>query len=119
FVRRFFGTGEVLGKVIERGGPEDTGRMTIVGIAEDRPVGLSRRLPSLSDGSMIYELMDPSAKEGYLVVDAPGGAAGVADGIRTVLDGLTSSPTSVRTFKSMLVDRAAGLRRVQTLLLRS
>jgi hypothetical protein len=115
FALRFFGNANVLGEIVESGdaSPE---RMTIIGICGDRVTGLAGHSSALYDGSMIYELADPSARSGFLLVKAKGHAAAMADPLRAVLRNLTGSAASVQTFESSLADKVAGVRRVETLL---
>ena len=113
--RRFFGRENAVGEVIETGDGRGE-RLVVIGICGDRPVGRAGVSPALADGSMIYELTDPSSRSGFLLVRTKGDAGGMADTLRRQLRDLTGSPASVRTFESTLAERVIGVRRVQRLL---
>jgi predicted permease len=118
FARRFFGKDDVIGEVIEtvdrsRAVGE---RMTIIGIAADRTTGLAHVREALTDGSMIYQLLDASASSGFLVVKTKGSAGAMADSLRALLHDVTGSQQSVQTFDSRLTSKVAGLLQIATLL---
>jgi len=117
FAERFFATDGVLGEVVETGGRNGGDPMVVVGIAGDRIVGRSQIYPALSDGSMIYRLMEPASVAGFLIVRTEGDAAGMIAGLEAMLRELTGSPTVIETFASRLAGEVVAIRRVQTLLL--
>jgi predicted permease len=112
---RFFGIDHAVGQVIETA-DSPARRLAVVGIAADRPTGRAMTSAALNEGSMIYETMSPSSSSGFLVMRISGDAEHVAARLRTELRDLTGWPTSVRTFDSMLAERLAPVRRIQTLL---
>ena len=117
FAERFFATENVLGEVIETGGRNGGERMLIIGIAGDRIAGRSGNYPALSDGSMIYRLMEPASVSGFLVVKTESDPVAMIDRLETLLRELSGSPTAVETFASRLAGEVVVVRRVQTLLL--
>lgn len=122
FARRFFGEANPLGATVEEyqslaPNQQPLRRMTIVGLAGDRDVGLSRLGPVLTDGSIIYRPIDPAATSGVVLIDAPGDPAAAAATVRGVLGPLTATPAAVRPFRSMLDERAVPVQRLQVVLL--
>jgi predicted permease len=112
---RAFAGESAVGEILETGDRLGE-RSVIIGIAGDRPAGLAGVSGALTDGSMIYELMNPSSPSGYLLVKTKGDGGALTDALRSQLRDFTGSPTSVRTFGSILAGRVTGVRRVHTLL---
>lgn len=117
FARRLFANDNILGEIIEPEDPSRGARMVIIGISGDRITGRSRSYPAMNDGSMIYELMEPTSLSGFLVVKTADNAVAMAEVLQSLLRELTGSATSVQTFESSLAGEVVGVRRAQTLLL--
>lgn len=117
FARRFFGNESALGEIVERANGSASERMAVIGVCEDRLTGLAETSAAMNDGSMIYELIEPSARSGFLLVKARGDGRAMVDRLRVLLRDLTGSAALVQTFESSLAGRVTGVRRVETLLL--
>jgi predicted permease len=112
---RFFGRENAVGRIIETT-ESPARRLVVVGIAADRPTGRASMSAALNEGSMIYEVMSPASSSGFLVMTIRGDVENAAERLRTELRDLTGWSTSVRTFDSILAERLAPVRRIQTLL---
>jgi ABC-type antimicrobial peptide transport system permease subunit len=120
FVRRFFPTGHALGTVLRtvpRSRGEPAGSLQIVGIVADRLTGRATSSSALTDGSMIYEPIDPSSQDGVLLARTAGDAEAMTAAVRDTLRGLTGQGPRVETLASVLADRVVSVRKIHLLLL--
>ena len=119
--RRLFGEERnALGRVIAVDSPlvgaDDDVSAVVVGIAEDRPVGLAMTNRALTDGSILYRPLDTSTTSGFLIARTSAEPQTAAAGLQLLMRRMTGSAKTVRTFEAMLEERLVVVRRGESLL---
>jgi len=118
--RLFGGEGNALGRAITVS-PSSRGAdggipVVVVGIAEDRPMGLAFTTSALTDGSILYRPLDTSATSGYVIARTSADPGVAAASLRDLMRRMTDSAKTVRTFEAMLDERLVVVRRGESLL---
>jgi predicted permease len=115
---RLFGAGRGPGERIDAQiSAKKTEPWLVVGIARDRLIGPTMSRRTLTDGSMVYQLLPESSKAGVLLVKTAGAADAMTSSVRDRLRAALGSATTVRTLGDTLADLVAGVRKLSIIML--
>jgi hypothetical protein len=116
FARRVFGDEPAVGKTLRPYGDKPV-PMIVVGVVEDRLTGWATMSSALTDGSLVYEHMAPTATTGFLVMRVRGDRDVIADRVRAMLRERTGAPVAVGTFDEWLSQSTSFVRQLQAVLI--